>query len=340
MTLTAKNISHLFFGIIIVFVLGILLVGCGQVPLENNNSNIQPEISGQVSPLDGEAVGSASVDLKPIATVMDNFFASRPLSGINSASVVYELPVEAKISRFLAIFRDDKLPNKIGPIRSARPYLAELADEYRAIFVHAGGSPQVLSELENNVYQVDNLDGLTTDQKYFWRNQSRKAPYNLYISSEAISNFKQDKNISDKIDLFPWFFQAPANLTDQKQVVTISNYFEPIVWRYDAKSIRYLRYLIINQQEEPCLDEEGQQIAARNLILQMTAVKSIDSLDRKEVDLSSGGEAIIYQGGQKIEGTWQKKNDRTRFYDSSGQEIEMFRGNSWIEIIPAVSETL
>jgi hypothetical protein len=48
------------------------------------------------------------------------------------------------------------------------------------------------------------------------------------------------------------------------------------------------------------------------------------------------GKALIFQEGREIVGTWMKKNNTslTRFYDSSGNEISLLRGEIFIQSIP------
>ena len=71
---------------------------------------------------------------------------ARPQSGFNSASIVWQAPAEGGIPRYMMIFQD-QVPNGVGPVRSSREYYIEWAAEWRAMYVHAGGSPQALETL-------------------------------------------------------------------------------------------------------------------------------------------------------------------------------------------------
>ena len=49
----------------------------------------------------------------------------------------------------LCMFADaSRLPDKIGPTRSARHYFVEIAEGFDSIFVHFGGSPQGYNALD------------------------------------------------------------------------------------------------------------------------------------------------------------------------------------------------
>ena len=52
------------------------------------------------------------------------------------------------------------------------------------------------------------------------------------------------------------------------------------------------------------------------------------------------GKAIVFQDGQAMEGTWNKKDrkERMTFKDSKGKEIKLNRGQIWIEVLPVGAE--
>ena len=65
-----------------------------------------------------------------------------------SASVVWQAPAEGGIPRYMAIFQDN-LPESVGPVRSSRYYYIAWAAEWRALYAHAGGSPQAMATLRS-----------------------------------------------------------------------------------------------------------------------------------------------------------------------------------------------
>ncbi|CAM5214030.1 hypothetical protein UACE39S_04412 [Ureibacillus acetophenoni] len=65
-------------------------------------------------------------NMRPIIATINNHPAARPQSGLGSADVVYEMLAEGDVTRFLALYQSE-LPEKIGPVRSARDYFIEIA---------------------------------------------------------------------------------------------------------------------------------------------------------------------------------------------------------------------
>src|SRR5262249_31213179 len=68
------------------------------------------------SPFTGERVKSLK---RVLAVKIDNIVYARPQTGLPDADIVYVLPVEGGLTRFLAIF-SSHIPPVIGPVRSAR----------------------------------------------------------------------------------------------------------------------------------------------------------------------------------------------------------------------------
>ena len=360
MRLKNKYLKVLILGCFLILAVN-LLSGCqknvSEKSAENNINLNEPakELAIEYSPLSGKL---------PIAIVLDNFLPSRPVSGISNAAVVYEAPVEADITRFLAIFDQDSLPEKIGPIRSARPYLAELAEEYGALFIHAGGSPDAIQKLKQNYWQIYNLDEVSGNGVYFFRLKTRVAPFNTYVSKASIEQFIKNKNLTNTLlsNFVGWKFSRTRTDTDktrtntdltrtntenvsvgrragQRESVLVKvNYHEPVFWEYDSPSGDYLCF----RNGEPFIDADNNQIKTKNLVIQKTKIVVLDEIGRRSIELTGEGEAIIFQGGQVIEGKWQKTaaGSRTKFYNLSGEEIEFLPGSIWVEIVSPEHELL
>ncbi|NLN47751.1 MAG: DUF3048 domain-containing protein, partial [Clostridiales bacterium] len=51
-----------------------------------------------------EVLDEADINQRPIAVMIDNEINARPQSGLDSADIVYEMPVEGNITRYMAIY--------------------------------------------------------------------------------------------------------------------------------------------------------------------------------------------------------------------------------------------
>src|SRR3989344_7322518 len=142
--------------------------------------------------LNGVKVDEANQVSLAAAIMVENQIDARPPSGLAQAKIVYEILTEATITRFLAIYDLSENLQKIGPVRSARPYFIDLALEYGALYAHSGGSPAALERLkdDDSISNLDEFFGYNSG--YFWRDNQRSAPHNLYTSSSLLAEAKNN----------------------------------------------------------------------------------------------------------------------------------------------------
>lgn len=282
-------------------------------------------------------------EIIPIAVIIENHIASRPQAGLDRAKIVFETVAEGGITRFLAIFVHNQDLEKIGPVRSARPYFLEWTKEFNALFVHSGGSPQALGLIPK--YNIFDLNQISQDQRYFWRERKRTAPHNLYTSSHLLNKAIKDKKI--EIPFFEeWKFKkeeifleettpsAKTKIeTPQTQRITIdfSTSSYKVEYIYNSEKKAYQRFIA----NRPDLTEEGREIYVKNLIIQ-TVKKGYYDNTRLRLETIGQGKAFVCFEGRCQSAKWEKSGleKRTRFYSlENGDEIEFIPGNTWIEII-------
>lgn len=304
-------------------------------PVENSNTPFLKK--GAARLIDGIVVEEGKENLYPLAIMVENLVTTRPQSGLNKANVVYEAFAEGGITRFLAIYATSDPIIEIGPVRSARDYFLDWVSEYNAFYAHAGGSPSSLRLIKE--YKLLDLDQISGDHPYFWRDQSRAtAPeHTLFTSSELLTYALRDKEIPDEGDFEPWLFKEEAPLSERpeepkKITIDFSTFSYKVEYDYNRENNYYLR---INGGE-PHLDFKTQeQLFAKNVIVQYVKTRLTDPLRLAMETIGEGG-ALIFQDGEMINGTWKKDNreERTRFYDSDGNEIRFNPGPIWIEVVP------
>ncbi|MEK7512135.1 MAG: DUF3048 domain-containing protein [Patescibacteria group bacterium] len=267
------------------------------------------------------------------SVMIENHSASRPVSGIGQAVLVYEVVVEAPITRFLAIFYADNNLKKIGPVRSARPFFVDWATEFKAPYSHVGGSNEALDLLAKS-YQYD-LNEFSSGQ-YFWRKPSRPMPHNVYTSNELIVLAVQNKNWQVKNNFDFWKFMPesktavePVAILDIKVDFGTNEY--SVEWKYDLENKKYVRYQAGNIYK----DSDGNAVTAKNVVLMFTDAKIIDDYGRKKIKTIGSGQAVVYRANEMIEAEWRRSSlkERTRFFDALGKEIAFYPGNTWIEVV-------
>ena len=310
---------------------------------------------------------------RPIAAILENHVESRPPSGISRADIVYEAVAEGGITRFLAIFYCGAVAEElnIAPVRSVRVYFIDWAAEYgdKPIFMHVGGANdfsgtgetvraaralELLATLGWRVAKGNDFD-TTYDSGFpiFWRNYERlgrpvATEHTMTASLDAAYKeaekrgfaAKDSEGISWDENFVSWRFEDDRKVTPP-EVTNISFGFwsnKPdydVEWTYDAAENRYLRR---NGGKEHIDLDTGTQLSAKNVVVMFVRERaSVDKNKHLLYTTVGSGRALVFQNGRVVEGTWNKdaREARTIFLDSSGKEIPLVRGVSWIEIIPA-----
>jgi hypothetical protein len=330
----------------IVLAIFLLLAGCTLVRFLNYkvtqesilNLNLNRLISQENllrRKIDGKVVDSPDkVNLYPVAIMIENNIEAWPLTGLDKANLVIEAPTESNIPRFVAIYANNDDIEKIGPVRSARPYYLDWILPYKPLYMHVGGSPQALQLLKS--LDIVNLDQFFNDQ-YFWRDNWRYAPHNVYTSSEKIKNALTDKDLTSPFDYQMWKYKDDLELDKRPDRVndiiinyTTNNY--QAKWQYNREDNNYIRY----QGGEIQKMSDGAKIYAKNIIIEVHDITVIDDVGRKKINTIGSGKALIFRDGQVIIGTWKKDDvsSLTSYLDDKGNDIELNGGTTWIEIVP------
>jgi hypothetical protein len=307
--------------------------------LDNTNINHQPQLFPSVN---GTLVEKDLAESRPYGVMIENHGDARPQSGLDKADIVYETVAEGGITRFLAIFHS-KPVSQIGPVRSARDYFAELANEWGVLYAHVGGSDEVLVQLEQRQYKnIDDINEFFFG-KYFRRLKSRAAPHNTYTSTGELAQFLKDRGYKDKASFEPWQFKPDATPISQTAATTLRiNFSIPnyaVRYEYDPVAKHYNRFVA----GKPQLDAEtDQQLTATNVLVQYVTITDVPNDPKLRVDLTltGQGKGVLFSGGMYNNITWNKsKGGKTRYFDSTGAEVIFTVGPTWVELAPTGSLT-
>lgn len=330
--------------LIVVCIVAVMLSGCSKNV--EQASNTEPQVTptptvqptpeppkGLPCPLTGITVSDEEdLKLRPIAVMLDNEYNARPQSGLLDAEIVYEIPVEGNITRYMAVYHHNHT-DKIGPVRSARPYFIDKALELNAVYVHCGGSPQALQDLVTlKVNTLNDLKG----SPCFWRATDRKMPHNLYTSTKLMREVMASNKFNNETapDYFK-FSEEFLNL-DGKNTGSISfNYSKnyTVGYEYDVKDKLYYRTINGIRLKDK---ESGKDIATTNIIVEKTTSKVLDKVGRLEVNNIGKDRGYYLTGGKLMEIEWSKsgRSAKTLYKDLKGNEILMNKGTTWIQVVP------
>ncbi len=284
------------------------------------------------SPLTGLPVANESDRSKPVTGIMiENSPDARPQSGIKQAEIVYEAIAEGGITRFLAIYQQDK-PQLIGPVRSIRPYYLDWLQPYNASIAHVGGSALALQQVRNGTWR--DIDQFFNGNSY-WRASDRYAPHNVYTSFAKLDALNQAKGYATSTpkEMLRGDAKPAATPTASSISVHISGSTYDSSYTYNATDNTYTR----SQGGAVMTDREDGAITPKVIIVMTVQQQEIwEETWRESMQTTGEGKAVIFQNGTATEVTWHKAtpSDQLSFTDASGQQVELARGQTWITAIP------
>lgn len=279
--------------------------------------------------------------------------------GISKASIIYEAPVEGRITRLMCIFEDYDDLGKIGPIRSSRDYYIYEAMSFDSIYVNWGLARPWVEDLINS-NRVDNISASVAGiyngyDAAFYRDTSllpgAASEFTGYLNTEKYEDGVTARGYSKEYrstfeQAFSFANDCIASYDDCEDAVTIwpggtgknsggyGNYGEDNVrFEYNAEDHLYYRY----QYGEEMIDNMNQeQIAVTNVVFKICHGEERLPDDPNHDYLAFGihgtGDCYVFTNGKVIKGTWEKKSDpgADYFYDENGNEIVLNQGKTWM----------
>jgi len=272
-----------------------------------------------VSPFTGDPVSSLN---RVLAVKVDNIVFARPQTGLTHADIVYVLPVEGGLSRFLAVFSSD-YPRVIGPVRSAREDDLQLLRQFgRPAFAYSGATAALLPYIHRTARIVNLYAGTV---RGYYRGLNRIAPYNLYAHSKQL--LAQSARASKARDI-GFRFGPPAPGGKPARSASVS---------YPAASFRFSwsaakgRWLVWMDGARAKTTDNG-RLAPATVVIQHTTVRTSRFLEygsRPPYAESTGsGTALVLRDGKEWRVHWSRPaaNRGTTFTTASGQRMTFARG--------------
>jgi hypothetical protein len=284
-----------------------------------------------------------SINKLPVTGVMiENEIDSRPQSGLDQASVVFEALAEGGITRFLALYQDTQ-PNYIGPIRSARPYYISWCMGFDCDYAHVGGSPDALTDIGD--WGVKDLNQFYNGNAYE-RITSRVAPHNVYSSIASLNTLEDAKSYTTStFQGFPRKVAAPLKVPTATTInLDLGSADYNVSYGYSAATSVYVRseggQLMTN------VDSDGTVVQiAPKVVIAIVVPFSLGALDASDAYYSNyavigSGAAYVFQDGGVTVGTWQKTSNGAQitFSDAQGQTIKLDPGQTWITALTDSSQ--
>ena len=276
-----------------------------------------------VSPFTGEPVKTLG---RVLAVKIDNIVDARPPDNLTSADIVYLLPVEGGLSRIFAVY-SSRIPNVIGPVRSAREDDLELLRQFGTPgFAYSGATPHLLPFIARarvvNLYYLDHYSA-------YFRDDNRAVPHNLYAYGSVLR--AELRRASTARDIGFRFGPAPPG-GHPTTSFSVSYPEAAFTFRWSARTHRWLVWMDGTQ----ATDAAGGYLGAATVIIQDTDVRTSRFREygfRPPYAESTGsGTAVVLRDGRAWRVRWSRPNpDSGTIYTlPSGARMTFAPGQEWV----------
>lgn len=288
--------------------------------------------------------------------------------GIGNASIIYEAPVEGRISRLMPLYEDYDDLEFIGPVRSSRDYYIFEAMSFDAIYVNWGLARPWVEALINTDY-VDNISAAVAGI-YNGYDNAFKRKDNLFSGAASeftgildVAGYKKGVDARGYEPEYRDTFEKAFEFADEGYLATYDDFPDATkiypggtqsnrggygshnpCFEYNEADRLYYR----TQWGQEHIDgSTGEQLTVTNVILKVCdgfeRLPDDPSYDYLGFETAGSGKAYVFTNGKVIEATWEREAaidpeglgllfspHPTRYYDKNGNEIVLNQGKTWI----------
>ncbi len=335
--------------VILSLILALSLFGCSkkvEAPSSTSTTTV-PETTTEplptYNPFTGEeGFNKAAVGVRPVAIVVENQHDARPQWAIGTSDIIVEGEVEGGISRMLWLYADyTAVPEKVGPIRSARPPYVIFSEFFDAFFIHWGGSHNNQDYVGGYTVikrdKVKHLDGMKGG-KLFGRDNTRRvsSEHRGILHGDKIAEAIKEKGWRTKLkrNRFSWlsFNDTLTDAgTDEAKIVNCK-----FSSRTDTRKFNFTQkdglYHTIDWKTD---------VAFQNIIILLDNTQYI-TVPYKGATTTylnhkyDGGTGYYISNGKRTVITWQVKDNKLYLKTGDGQsELKINKGKSYIGLASA-----
>ncbi|MBA0054061.1 DUF3048 domain-containing protein [Streptomyces sp. AJS327] len=267
-----------------------------------------------------------------LAVKVDNVGPARPHTGLERADLVYVEQVESGLSRILAVF-SSRLPERVGPVRSARESDLELLRQFGdPALAYSGVQSKLRPTLERApLHPVP--PGQLGDG--YSRAADRPAPHNLYVDPSralrAATGAATPRDIGFR-------FGAPPEGGERLAQQTVRYPAARLTFDWSRSEDRWL----VSMDGDPARVRGGDRLGAPTVVVQYVTIRPSRFRDSSGsvtpyTETVGSGTAKVLRGGRSYAAEWRRPSAEsgTTFQDADGERLAFARGPVWIVLAPA-----
>ena len=306
----------------------------------------EPEEPRVYNYLNGKTCTPEEQNHRPVAIMLNNYRIQLPQYGLDAGQIYFECVTEGSIPRMMMLVDDYENLGTVGSIRSSRDYFATWVNDYDAIYVHAGGSPQAYNTIA--ALGLSSLDGanMYLPSTYFrdqWRLANIGYEHSLMTNGAGIAAGIRYKGYrtelkNDYTPLFSFYDEEDDHKFGGSPAPHVRMYSTPLQtvdYVYDEESGEYLRW-----QYNGVAHVDGStsnQISVKNVIILFTDITPIpgDTAGRVAVTKVGSGQGYYITNGQRKGIEWSRETESAQMVLTyrNGDPLLLNAGKTFVNVV-------
>lgn len=271
----------------------------------------------------------------PVLVVkIDDTNAAHPQIGLEDADIVYIEQVEAGLTRLAAVFSSE-IPQRIGPVRSARISDIEILSQFgRVAFAYSGAQRKLLPVIASA--NLQDLGAQRQSPTIYTTDPNRFAPYAMVLRADLLMQriIDQGYQIDSAKDIGFKFGDLQEGGLDTTKV--------EMRWpsaKYSAKWSDVDSRWLLTHNDSLNGSDAGIVLGPTTLVIQMVSITPSEYGDKfggvtPFSNTIGTGRAYVLRNGQRFITTWSRNDSEsgTTFTLPNGEVINFDPGQIWIAL--------
>ncbi|MFF1713532.1 DUF3048 domain-containing protein [Streptomyces sp. NPDC058268] len=279
-------------------------------------------------PLERSPFTGTRADQGPVLAVkFDNARMARPHTGLAQADIVYVEKVEGGMSRLMGVY-SSRLPEAVGPVRSARESDVELLRQFgRPALAYSGVRSSLHKMLKRSPLYVRPHDRVPSA---YFRDGNRPAPHDLFVRPQAV--LRSAPRADHPTDIGFRFGPAPEGGTPAS-VRTVRYASASHTFSWSPQEQRWLASF----DGAPARSTSGARLGARTIVIQHVDMppsryKDVNGAATPYIKTVGSGRATVLRGGKAYQTHWKRSSPEggTSFTLSNGRRMPFAPGQVWM----------
>lgn len=279
-------------------------------------------------PLERSPFTGTRADQGPVLAVkFDNARMARPHTGLAQADIVYVEKVEGGMSRLMGVY-SSRLPQAVGPVRSARESDVELLRQFgRPALAYSGVRSSLNKMLKQSPLYVRPHGRFPSA---YFRDGNRPAPHDLFVRPQAV--LRSAPRADHPTDIGFRFGPAPEGGTPAS-VRTVRYTAASHTFSWSPQEHRWLASF----DGAPARSTSGARLGARTIVIQHVDMppsryKDVNGAATPYIKTVGSGRATVLRGGKAYQTRWKRSSPEggTSFTLSNGRRMPFAPGQVWM----------